>query len=168
MGFPDAPFIEPQPCRSLCWANCLAYVLAGYGARMSVASVLYRMGAPERCSARDDAAILMGAAGQWVDDVGRSFLVRVNRLPDLQAASATAEQFEPIVHALSRRPLIVGVPGHSRVLVDMVYVDAPMIWMRQDALTFRDPWTGSPNRVVEAWDAGPERLFALGFEVRKV
>lgn len=168
VGFPNAPFIEPQPCRSLCWASSLAYTLQGFGMRMSVDSVLHRMETSDRCTRRDDGAILMGAAGHWIDDTGRVFLVKANRLPDIHPGSFEFDEFQPLVDALRRRPLIVGVPGHTRVLIDMLYIDAPMVHMRQDLMTFRDPWSNTPNRVTETFDAAPERMFVIGLDVRRV
>lgn len=168
VGFPSAPFIEPQACRPVCWANCVAYLLRGYGAKISVESVVQKIDVPGDCRRRDDAALIMRAGGQWRDDTGRAFLVKMKRFRDIENGSYTTEEFQPLVTALSRRPLITGVSGHSFVLTQMDYIDAPMVMMRQDRLTVRDPWSGTPNLRTFAYDELPERMFVIGLEVREI
>lgn len=168
VGVQDAPYIEPQACRAICWANALAYVLRGWGMNLSVASVVHRLEVPGDCRARDDAAILTAASGIWSDDTGRTFTVQVRRLPDLEHGSYTTEQFVPWVRALERGPLIVGTPGHSRVLTAMTYTDMPMVLMRQEELTLRDPWTGTPNLLHLPVAETPERMFVLSVRARRL
>lgn len=168
VGFPSAPYIEPQACRSVCWANCVAYILRGYGAKISIETVVQRLETPGDCRLRDDASIIMGAGGLWRDDTGRAFLVSVERYGDIQQGSFTIAEFEPLVHALARRPVIVGEAGHSMILTQMTYVDAPMVMMRHDRLTLRDPWMGTPNLRKLGYEDAPEKLFAIGLNVRKL
>jgi hypothetical protein len=168
VGFPNAPYIEPQACRAVCWANCIAYVLRGYGAKISVETVAQKLDVPGDCRVRDDVSIIMGAGGLWRDDTGRAFLISVNRYADIERGSFTTEEFQPLVDALSHHPLIVGVPGHSMVLTEMAYVDAPMVMMRQDRLTLRDPWTGTPNLREMSYEDAPEKMFAIGLDVRRM
>ncbi|MBE3636614.1 hypothetical protein [Mangrovicoccus algicola] len=168
VGFPDAPFIDPQDCRSSCWANCLAYVLTGYGMSVSAGSVLWHMRRTGACGRDNDAARLMAATGGWVDDTGRSFLVTARRLGDLAAETPSQEAFAPLVEALSARPLIVGSAGHSMVLTEMSYVDAPGRPMRPETLTLRDPWTGTANLRHLAPAEAPERLFAVDIRIRRM
>ncbi len=167
VGFPDAPFIEPQDCRSDCWANCLAYLLRGFGAKISAESVLWRMEKAGVCSEDDDEAQIMAASGSWTDDTGRSFWLSARRLRDVRHGSFSTEEFQPLVDALSARPLIVGAPGHSMVLTEMAYIDAPMVMMQQETLTFRDPWTGTSNLRRLSYEETPERMFAIDIRIRR-
>ncbi|WP_172328793.1 hypothetical protein [Mangrovicoccus sp. HB161399] len=168
VGFPDAPYIEPQECRADCWANCLAYMLRGFGAKISVGSVLWRMEQEGACRNGDDEAQLMAASGKWIDDTGRTFWVSARRLQDIRHGTFSTEEFQPLVNALSARPLIAGSPGHSMVLTEMAYVDAPMVMMRQEELTFRDPWTGTSNLRRLAYEETPERMFAIDIRIRRM
>lgn len=168
VGFPNAPYIEPQACRPVCWANCVAYLLRGYGVKISVESVVHKLEVPGDCRRRDDAAIIMGAAGHWRDDTGRGFLVRPYRYSDIGAGGSTTEVFQPLVDGLRRRPLIVGEAGHSMILTQMTYVDAPMVLIRPDVLTLRDPWTGTANlRRLSHGDLS-DQMFVIGLDVRAI
>ncbi|WP_138468294.1 hypothetical protein [Poseidonocella sp. HB161398] len=164
VGFPDAPEIAALESRADCWAGCLAYVLEGYGARISAASVLRRM---ERAGTGGDARAIMAAAGYWTDDAGRRFWLSVRRLGDIRRSGGAAGAIQPLVDTLRRRPLIVGVTGHSMVLTEMRFSDAPFAPMRRGVLTLRDPWTGTANLRKLAAEEAPERLFAIDIRIRR-
>ncbi|MEM8556101.1 MAG: hypothetical protein AAGF71_14905 [Pseudomonadota bacterium] len=166
MGFANAPRIEEQPCKALCWATSIAYLLRGYGAKISTDSVVHRLEIPNTCRSRDDAAIIPRANGFWRDDTGRAFRVRVDRYADMVPGSYTTEKFAPWVVALSKHPLLVGQPGHTRVLTQMTYIDAPMVLMRQQKLVLRDPWVETPNEVELTYDDIPDPLFMFSLRAR--
>lgn len=168
VGFAQSPEIEAQACRSLCWANAVAYVLRGYGVQLSVDRVIDRVEATLSCRARDDAALVMAMSGHWNDDLGRRFLVKAQRFPEVRQASYDTAGFQPLVDGLSRMPLIVGTPGHSMVLTQMSYTDQPFVMMRPEVLTVRDAWNGTPNLRNLDRDDAPESLFAIGLTVRAV
>ena len=166
VGFAQSPEITDQPCRENCWADCIAYLLTGYGASVTPQAVMTRMKGGQTCRARDDVATILGASGLWRDAEGRAFFVQARRLSDIIRNGRSPEAFQPLVNALSRRPLIVGEPGHSMVLTEMSYADAPVLDLRHRDLTLRDPWSATPNLRKLSWDDSPDRMFAIEITVR--
>lgn len=164
IGFPAAPQIAAQPCQADCWANAIAYVLRGFGADIGVGEVFARLGRAAACRPGQDRALIQSAAGLWQDRQGRRFYLRVDPLPDLAPGMGGAD-LAPLVEALTRTPLIVGTPGHSRVLTEMRYSEGPGA-ADGDQLVLRDPWAGSPNRQTLALTALPAPFFALRLGVR--
>lgn len=164
-GIRTTPPIDPQPCRALTWATCLAYMLRGYGAEMSEETVLSRYDADGTCAASEGASLgnLMRAAGTWRDDFGRRFLVRTERLPDLAAGYLPRSDAQKIIARLSRQPVLCGAAGHATLLTELVLHDSTVLRLNVIEAQVRDPWTDQPNLRQLSSDElkGPSYLIAL-------
>lgn len=140
-------------------------MLAGYGARLSEEAVLAHLNAPDACDAQTSvgATELLAAAGIWRDDLGRRFLVRTERLPDLRVGLLSLEAAQRIITRLSRQPVLCGAAGYTTLLTEVEYEDGVMTRLQMKAATVRDPWTETENlrRLSNAELARPSYLIAL-------
>lgn len=145
-GFVDTPEMPAQPCRSLTWATCLAYLLRGYGADLDLPSVLARFGQGGDCApSSDHAARLSAASGGWRDDRGREFLVSVSELPQLSLKGTTSEAVEAAMTRLGRQPLLCGAAGHTTVITEITTIQGLIGGRRIKGITVRDPWAGAQS-----------------------
>lgn len=142
-GFPDPPPIPAQPCRALCWATSLAYMLQGYGAEIGTLDVLGRYGLAPACQKRDDRASLLRAAGQWRDTRGRDFLVRTTELASLHRRYASGQGIDDVLSRVARQPILCGAAGHTTVVTEVQVAHTALSGLRRDRVTVVDPY--APN-----------------------
>lgn len=165
-GFARVPAMPPQPCRALCWATCLAYMLRGYGARIDLADVLARYGLPAACGWRDDRRLLLDAAGPWTDAGGREFLVRVTPHASLHEPKPRDPEVLDVLERLARQPVLCGAAGHTTLITDVAMLTDAMGGLHRERITVADPWTATPP----VRDLGAEELEApfwvLGLSIR--
>ena len=119
VGFSDLPPIPAQPCRALCWATCLAYILRGYGATVTEADVLAWHGLDGTCGPHSDRSRIMASAGHWTDQAGREFLVAVSSLAGIDQWYVTDPRFPDLLDRLHRQPVLCGAAGHATVLTEL-------------------------------------------------
>jgi len=144
-GFPDPPPIPAQPCRALCWATSLAYMLQGYGAEIGTLDVLSRYGLTPACRKRDDRASLLGAAGQWRDARGRDFLVRTTEMASLHRRYASGQGMDDVLRRVARQPILCGAAGHTTVVTEVQVVHTALSGLRRDRVTVVDPYAPNPR-----------------------
>ena len=168
VGFPETPPMPLQPCRSQCWATCLAYLMQGFGADVTVTDLLIRAGG-QGCAAHDPAAELVrlhAVAGSWRDRSGRAFLLGLSPLGTLHERHPSDTRFPALLDRLSRQPLLCGAAGHTTVVTEITTFSAVPATYRRDAVTVLDPWppTAGVRSLTEAELARP--AYVLGVSLR--
>jgi len=118
-GFAELPPIPAQPCRHLCWATCVAYLLRGYGAHVTEADVLARHGLGAACRPQRDEARIAGSSGAWTDRQGRAFFLSIEQLAGIGTYPVEEGPFLDLLRRLERQPVLCGAAGHTTVLAEI-------------------------------------------------
>ena len=171
-GFHDTPAMPARPCRSEACAACLAYMLQGFGARVTVEDVLARGAGPRSgCTDFDplaETARLHAAAGRWRDRGGRGFLLGFAPLGSLHEVRPGNGDLAGMLDRLSRQPLLCGAAGHTTVVTQIKarYPGPSTPW--REHVTVRDPWTPTAGLrpLTEAELARPS--WVLGVSIRPI
>jgi hypothetical protein len=144
-GFSETPDIESVECRDLAWAACLAYLMRGYGAHMSVDDVLAHFGLQDDCMPRRDDYMLQGSEGMWTDASGRRFLVNMQKKPSLHEEYPSDNGIVDVLESLSRRPLLCGAAGHTTLITEVTTVEGSLTKLKRERVLVRDPWKQRSN-----------------------
>lgn len=139
-GFSETPDIETVACKELSWAACLAYLMRGYGAKMTVERVLDHFGMSADCRPHRDDYMLRGAEGMWHDAAGRRFLVSMHERASLHERYPTGNGFTEALVSLARRPLLCGAAGYTTLITEVTTVEGTMTHLKCERITVRDPW----------------------------
>jgi hypothetical protein len=165
-GFAGVPAMPPQPCRSLCWASCLAYMLQGYGAAIDLPDVLARYDLDGACRPHDDRRRLLRAAGTWTDTRGRPFLVQVTDLASLHGRHPLATGAGATLDRLARQPLLCGAAGHTTLITEIETTDGAVTWLRRERITVADPYAATPPVRDLTEDELAQPFWVLGLSLR--
>lgn len=169
VGFTSTPPLAVDGCRGRAWAVALAYVLRGYGARVTPDDLLARAGleagsCPDHHPAREP-ALLHATAGTWTDRAGQAFLLGLAPLPSLHEAMPRDPDFPRLLARLARQPLLCGAAGHATVMTALTTVPGLAGTVRRDTVTVRDPYAATGGVRLLTADELARPFWVLGVSV---
>jgi len=169
-GFAETPELELQPCRSLAWATCLAYVLRGYGADMDTEAVL-RQTETTGCSShkidpKADLHRFYRLAGRWHDRLGRPFMLAVENLGSVHELNPRNDEYQAMLDRLVMRPLLSGAAGHATVITQITTrTPQPGNHWREEVIV-RDPCPPTNGLRALTEDELKDPAYVIGINVR--